>query len=144
MRRSEVFAGTVNEDTTLEGMLSTLEAPQEALVVMDAGVATDDNIIWLRDRGYHYLVVSRERLRRFDLDLAETIESRSGQKVHLHSVLDEETGERRLYCHSEERAHKEAGIASRFAARFEGSLARLHEGLSRRRTDRLAEHRAGQ
>ena len=83
---------------------------------------------------------SRERVRRFDPDLAETIESRSGQKVHLHSVTDEVTGERRLYCHSEERAHKEEGIASRFAARFEGSLARLHEGLSRPRTRKGLDH----
>ena len=92
------------------------------------------------DRGYRYLVVSRERIRRFDPDLAEAIETRSGQKVHLHSVIDEETGERRLYCHSEERAHKEEGIAHRFAARFEGFLARLHEGLSRPRTRKGLDH----
>ncbi len=140
VRRSEVFAGNVDEDTTLEEMLSTLEAPQQALVVMDAGVATADNVAWLRHRGYRYLVVSRERVRRFDPDLAEAIETRSGQKVHLHSVIDEETGERRLYCHSEERAHKEEGIARRFAERFEGSLARLHEGLSRPRTRKGPDH----
>ena len=140
VRRSEVFAGNVDEGTTLEEMLSTIEAPQEALVVMDAGVATDDNVIWLRDRGYRYLVVSRERIRRFDPDLAEAIETRSGQKVHLHSVIDEETGESRLYCHSEERAHKEEGIANRFAARFEGSLAKLHEGLARPRTRKELDH----
>ena len=140
VRRCEVFAGNVDEDTTLEGMLSTLEAPQQALVVMDAGVATADNVVWLRDRGYRYLVVSRERVRRFDPDLAEAIETRSGQTVHLHSVIDEETGERRLYCHSEERAHKEKGIANRFAARFESALARLHEGLSRPRTRKGLDH----
>lgn len=140
VRRCEVFAGNVDEDTTLDGMLSALEAPQQALVVMDAGVATADNVVWLRDRGYRYLVVSRERVRRFDPDLAEAIETRSGQTVHLHSVIDEETGERRLYCHSEERAHKEEGIARRFAERFEGSLARLHEGLSRPRTRKSPDH----
>ena len=140
VRRCEVFAGNVDENTTLEGMLSTLEAPQQALVVMDAGVATADNVAWLRRGGYRYLVVSRERVRRFDPDLAEAIETRSGQKVHLHSVIDEETGERRLYCHSEERAHKEEGIANRFAARFEASLARLHEGLSRPRTAKGLDH----
>ena len=111
-----MFAGTVAEGTTLAGMLSALEAPWTALVVMDADVATDDNVTWLRDSGYRYLVVNRERRRRFDPDLAEAIETRSGQKVHLHSVIDEETGEKRLYCYSEERAHKEEGIASRFRA----------------------------
>ena len=37
VRRSEVFAGAVNEDTTLEPMLQALQAPKGALVVMDAG-----------------------------------------------------------------------------------------------------------
>ena len=46
--RCEVFAGNVDEDTTLDAMLSALEAPQQALVVMDAGVATADNVVWLR------------------------------------------------------------------------------------------------
>ena len=138
--RSEVFAGNVAEGTTLAGMLSALKAPRETLVVMDAGVATDDNVTWLRDSGYRYLVVSRERRRRFDPDLAEAIETRSGQKVHLHSVIDEETGERRLNCYSEERAHKEEGIASRFAERFESALLKLHEGLSRPRTRKERDH----
>jgi len=33
------------------------------LVVMDAGIATEANLIWLREHGYRYLVVSRERAR---------------------------------------------------------------------------------
>ena len=61
-------------------MLSTLEAPRQALVVMDAGAATADNVVWLRDRGYRSLVVSRERVRRFDPDLAEAIETRWGRR----------------------------------------------------------------
>ena len=40
----------------------------------------------------------------------------------------------RLYCRSEERAHKERGIVERFSRRFEQGLTRLSEGLSRPRT----------
>ena len=47
---------------------------------------------------------------------------------------DAEGGEARLYCYSEARAKKEQGIANRFAARFEGELKKLHDGLSRPRT----------
>ena len=68
VRRSEVFAGAVSEHTTLEPMLQALQAPKGALVVMDAGVATEANVAWLREGGYRYLVVSRERTRRFDPD----------------------------------------------------------------------------
>ena len=42
-------------------------------------------------------------------------------------------GGSRLYCRSEERAHKERGIVERFSRRFEQGLARLSEGLSRPR-----------
>ena len=52
----------------------------------------------------------------------------------MHKVVDAEGGEARLYCYSEARAKKEQGIANRFAARFEGELKKLHDGLSRPRT----------
>ena len=130
VRRSEVFAGRVDEDKTLEPMLKALHAPADALVVMDAGIATEDNVAWLRDNGYRYLVVSRQRTRRFDPEQSTAIETRSHHKVHLHKVVDEDRGEVRLYCYSEERAKKEEGIARRFAERFESELRKLHEGLS--------------
>ena len=63
MRRSQTFAGHVSEAGTLATMLQNLGAPQDALVVMDAGIATEANSQWLRKTGYGYLVVSRERSR---------------------------------------------------------------------------------
>src|SRR5664280_2939560 len=62
VRRSQTFAGNVSEAGTLETMLQNLGAPPDALV-MDAGIATEANIQWLRTKGYGYLVVSRERSR---------------------------------------------------------------------------------
>ncbi len=140
VRRSEVFAGNVDEDKTLASMLEALKAPRQALVVMDAGIATENNIAWLRSHGYRYLVVSRQRTRLFDPELATAIETRSQQKVHLHRVVDEDHDEVRLYCYSEARAKKEEGISERFAARFEGALQKLHEGLSRPRTRKALDH----
>ena len=70
VRRSQVFAGAVSEDTILPPRLDALGAPKGALVVMDAGGAAEANLAWLRDNGYRYLVVSRERPRRVDPDLA--------------------------------------------------------------------------
>ena len=140
VRRSRVFAGNVEEQATLAGMLEALSAPKGALVVMDRGVATEDNVAWLRAEGYRYLVVSRERRRRFDADAAVPIETRSKQTVRLHKEVSEDSGETRLYCYSEERAKKERGIVERFAKRFEKELALLDEGLSRPRTRKRLEH----
>ena len=131
VRRSKVFAGNVREHRTLAGMLEALDAPAGALVVMDRGVATEACITWLRDHGYRYLVVSRERHRQFDADAAVSVRTQSNQTVHLHKVVSTDPDEARLYCYSEERAHKERAIVERFAARFEAALTKLNEGLSR-------------
>ena len=86
MRRSQVFAGNVREHHTLAEMLEALNAPRAALVVMDRGIATEDRVRWLRDEGYRYLVVSRERTRHFDAQAAVRIETASSHGVHLHKV----------------------------------------------------------
>ena len=140
VRRSRVFAGNVEEAATLAGMLEALSAPKGALVVMDRGVATEDSVAWLRAEGYRYVVVSRERRRRFDAAAAVPIETRSKQTVRPHKEVSEDSGETRLYCYSEERAKKERGIVERFAKRFEKELALLDEGLSRPRTRKRLEH----
>ena len=133
VRRSQVFAGNVREHRTLAGMLEALRAPAGALVVMDRGVATEAAIGWLRDNGYRYLVVSRERHRQFDAEAAVAIQTQSKQTVHLHKVVSTDPDEVRLYCYSEERAEKERGIVERFAARFETALTNLNDGLARPR-----------
>ena len=134
VRRSKVFAGNVREHHTVAEMLEALNAPREALVVMDRGIATEDRVQWLRNHGYRYLVVSRERIRQFDPDAAQRIETAQRQGVHLHKVVSEDGQEARLYCFSEERAAKERGIVERFARRFETALTALSDGLSRPRT----------
>jgi transposase len=115
-------------------MLQGLEAPAGALVVMDRGIATEENIAWLRAQGYRYLVVSRERRRRFDATDAVDLHTAGGERVAVQRVEDTDAGEVRLYCYSESRARKEEGINARFAQRFEAALQAMHEGLSRPRT----------
>ncbi len=94
VRRSEVFDGNFVEGTTLEGMLAGLGAPSGALVVMDRGIATEENVAWLRAQGYRDLVVSRER--QFDADAAISIQTAGGDPVAVQRVLDAAGEEVRL------------------------------------------------
>ncbi len=133
VRRSQVFAGNVREQRTLAGMLEALDAPAGALVVMDRGVASAACLLWLRAHDYRYLLVSRERQRRFDAAAAVSLQTKSKQTVQLHKVVSTDPDEVRLYCYSEERAHKERAIVERFATRYEAALTQFHEGLARPR-----------
>ncbi len=134
VQRSEVFAGNIFEGKTLKGMLEALKAPKGALVVMDRGIATKENIEWMQAEKYRYLVVNRGRDRDYDPEGSIAIETAANEIVHLKKTFSEDGKEVRLYCHSEQRAKKEEGIAKRFMERFETELKKLSEGLSRPRT----------
>ena len=147
VRRSRVFAGNVTECETLEGMLWSLGAPREAVVIMDRGIADDANLAWLRNNGYRYLVVSRDTTRIFDAEETRAIETASRNTVEVYKEVVtklEEDGtqftEAHLRCFSEARAEKEMGILKRFMARFENGLQKLHEGLARPRTRKSLDH----
>jgi transposase len=129
VRRSECFEGNAAEGKTLEGMLRSLGAPSGALIVMDRGLAAEENLAWLRAEGYRYLVVSRERERQFDPQAAIEIETAGGDPIQLQLVHDEAGQEVRLYCYSAARAEKENAITRRFAERFEAGLQKIADSL---------------
>ena len=129
-KRSEVFAGNVSEPKTLEKMLQRLAPGAVApTVVLDAGIATEENLAWLTEHGYRYLVVSRERHKQFDAEAAVLIRAEGDTQIRAQRVVDEVTGEVRLYCHSTGREAKERGIERRFSTRLEADLQYLAEGL---------------
>ncbi len=141
VRRSRVFAGNVTEHRTLTHMLTSLGAPEGAVVIMDGGIATEDNLRWLRAGAYRCPVVSRTTKRVFDSDEARAITTASCDKVAIHKesvTRGEEDGteyrESWLRRLSEARAEKERGIINRFRTRLEDGLKKLHDGLSRPRT----------
>ena len=134
-RRSEIFAGNISEPTTLAKMIGKLASnytDSAPTVVLDAGIATEENIAWLVEHGYRYLVVSRKRQRQFDPDAAVLIKEDGELNIRAQRVLNADTGEVELYCHSSEREKKEQGIAELFAKRFEAALAKLAAGLHKK------------
>ncbi|MEA3231781.1 MAG: hypothetical protein U9Q05_08510 [Thermodesulfobacteriota bacterium] len=77
--RSKVFSGNASEPQTPAEMIKGLNGSPQAestkqqpvfnqgrpTIVMDAGIATEDNINWLKKEQYPYLVVSRKRHQEF-------------------------------------------------------------------------------
>jgi transposase len=136
-KRSEIFEGNVSEPKTLAQMLEKL-SPEgggpAATVVLDAGIASEENIAWLVAHGYPYLVVSRKRHREFDPQQAVVVKEQADQEVRIQRVVNPESVEVELYCHSSEREKKDRAIYDRFATRFEQALEKLRAGLSRKGT----------
>ena len=135
-KQSEIFAGNASEPATLEKMLDKLTSQAVSptpTVVLDAGIATEENIAWLVGNHYRYLVVSRKRHRQFNEADAVLIKETDDLRIHVQRVVTEQ-GEVELYCHSSQREKKEQGIHQRFTQRFEAALEKLDSGLHKKRT----------
>jgi transposase len=146
--RSKVFAGNASEPQTLAGMIKRLKgsplrqaesAEQQQLfkqgkptIVMDAGIATQDNINWLKKEQYHYLVVSRKRHREFSEKEAVVVKKDKDCTVKAYKKINDKSGEVELYCHSNRREDKERAIYNRFSTRFEEALDKLDSGLHKK------------
>jgi len=130
-KRSDVFAGNVSEPKTLAGMISALSSPgmMHPLVVMDAGIATADNIVWLKEHGYAYLVVSRKKQGAVP---AEMVTVREDARRLIRAAVVRNTDEITLYCHSTDKESKEAGITNRFSQRFEEALGKVRDALGKK------------
>ena len=133
-RKSRLFPGNAGEPQTLQVMLEGLDGRSGSTVVLDAGIASAENIQWLIEQGYHYLVVSRKRKRHFDENKARVVKDIPGQTVKVQRVINKDTGEVELYCHSLPREKKEQAMQDRFAERLEAALQSLANGLKKKGT----------
>jgi transposase len=138
---SKVFEGNISEASTLAKMVKGMERkgisqdifePSKATIVMDAGIASEENIKWLKKNDYPYIVVSRKRHRQFDEDNAVVVKQDKNCTVKAQKVIDPENNEVLLYCHSTQREKKEQGIKDRFTTRFEELLTNLESGLHKK------------
>jgi len=132
-KRSRIFAGNVSEAGTLETMLAQLGASAGTTVVMDAGIATEANLVWLTEHGHRYVVVSRKRARMVDPDQATEVMTAGQVPIQVNRVEVPGAAEVLLYCYSPARAEKDQAIDAKKATAFEAALQRLALGLTKPR-----------
>lgn len=126
----EVFAGNTHDSRTLQSIVTTMEARHGVtgrVWIGDRGMASADNLAWLRESGRRYIIgAPKSELRQFAASLAATDgwrTIRDGIEVKLTECR--ETGETIILCRSAERRSKERAIHDKFSHRIEAALARL-------------------
>ena len=128
-KKTHIFKGNISEATTLESMLNTLGS-KEAIVVMDAGIATEDNIEWLNDNNYKYLVISRKRKQELPDIEGVIVKNEPNNKVTTFLLKNEKESE--LYCHSENMARRTTIMSEKYIERFIKELQKLSDGLTKK------------
>ncbi len=131
-KRTGVFPGNVSEPGTLEGMvtsLSSIGSATQPLIVMDAGMATEANILWLKEHRYGFIVVSRRK--KIALP-PEMVTVREDTRRLIRAALSYDAGEATLMCHSTDKEIKETGLQNRCERRFEEELAKVRGALDKK------------
>jgi hypothetical protein len=130
---SDIFEGNVSEPKTLETVLNRLPINLETIVILDAGLGTEDNLKWLRSNQIRYIVCSRKRNHNIPEGLSlQCVKQRKGQSVYAAAVKDEQTNEKLIYCQSESKLASEAKWMDQVQVNFEKALRNIAEGLTKK------------
>jgi transposase len=139
----EVFSGNTNDCRTVKQIVDTMETRHGVVGrvwIADRGMASEENLAWLRDTGRRYIIgAPKVQLRRFAAELADPKgwrEIRDGIEVKLTSWP--ETGETAVLCRSASRRNKERAMHEKFARRIDAALSRLSRRIASA-TKRLSE-----
>jgi len=125
----EVFSGNMSDSKTLKKMLERLgkvcDGDEKPVAILDAGIATKDNLSMLKDMGYSFLVnVTRGSRAKYETlfqtgSFTPLPERHPDKQVEVMSVPDPEDSEQRLVlCRSMKRRLKETAMLSKAEERF--------------------------
>ena len=132
----EVFAGNRTDVTTVEEIVTTMErryGEARRVWVMDRGMASAENIAWLRGSQRRYVIgASKSELKKLAGPLADRRDWRQVRDgVEAKVCAGPEGAETFLLVRSAERQQKEQAMHARFCERIEAALASLQRRIER-------------
>jgi transposase len=138
IKHSSIHEGSFSDSQGLDRVIQSLDKTTGSLrplIVLDAGIATKENLALIRSKGYHYLCVSRTKLKNYKFDpdsLVTHLETKSKKKVILKKILTNDNTDYCIEINSEMKALKERGMQRQFEERFEGELEKIKTSIHKK------------
>ena len=136
IKYSSVHEGNIADCDTLSQMIDKLSShtlnERKAVIVLDAGIATEENLKLIEAKGYKYLCVSRTKLKDYQVvqdRLTVLLDTKSNKTIRLKAVSTEKNTDYYLEVKSPAKEMKETGMKNQFELRFEEALQRIHKGI---------------
>jgi hypothetical protein len=151
IRHSEIYEGNMPDVATLEDMINNLEKHSptnvQKTIVIDAGIASDDNLAMINQKGYKYVAVAKAKLKDYELSEDKLtkikLKHKSSQKqedqLEIAFVNQEKYSDTWMYVQSPQKALKEASMDEKLTSRYLQALDSLNEGLQKPGTIKLIE-----
>jgi len=139
IKYSSIFEGNTQDSKTLEEIVTNLRGQtstaKRAVVVIDAGIATEENLRMLQENNFDYVCVSRCKLKDYRIapdSLPIEVEDRKKQKIQLQKVVSEKHNDFFLKVDSEAKRTKEVSMNNRFQENFEKGLSLIAASLEKK------------
>lgn len=141
LKYSRIYQGNISDSKTLNKTIEELSAHtsttgRKPVVVMDAGIMSEDNALMLKEKGYDYICVTRTKLKEYKHRTAEgdnkLVSDKNGNKISLRLVNKEKCTDTYMYVRSKKKALKEASMNNRFSERYQEELQNIKAALSKK------------
>lgn len=138
IKHSSIHEGNFSDSKGLDKVIQSLDKANgslKPLIVLDAGIATKDNLALIINKGYQYLCVSRTKLKNYTFDpdsLVTHLETKSKKKVILKKILTPGNTDYCIEINSEMKAIKERGMKTQFETRFELELEKIKTSVHKK------------
>ena len=136
IKYSAVHQGNMADCKNLSLMIDKLSHctnTQKPVVVIDAGIATEENLAMIRHRGYDYLCVSRIRLKDYQPipgKLTVLMETKSKRNVRIRAISTAKNTDYYLEVASEDKWETQNSMRSQFEQRFELELQKIEHSIN--------------
>jgi transposase len=144
--RSKFYAGNIGEPKTLKEVMDDLEKSSaqspslfasKPVAVMDAGIATEENLSYLRGKIMDYICVSRSSLKEYSAlhtpPITITDSRKNPIEIQVVKNSEEPDGDLYLYVKSSQKQVKEESMSKKMTARFIQDLESVKASLSKQR-----------
>jgi transposase len=140
IKYSSILEGNIADPKTLSAMIDKLRVKtsstaKKALIVLDAGIATESNLELIKQKGYDYLCVTRSNKKKYTVEADAPIVSvldNKKQRIELCSVKTGNDTDYYLKVASESKEQKERSMNAQFKERFEAELKKISDSLSKK------------
>jgi hypothetical protein len=136
---SSVFEGKMSDDKSLPAIIDKLRIytseQSKAIVVLDAGIATEDNLKLILSKGYDYVCVSRSKIKDYTIDPDNKtvyFKNKANQQVSLQKVNTTKATDYILKVYSSGKQDKEVSMNKQFEERFTKQIQTIEMALSKK------------
>jgi len=134
LRHSRIYQGNMSEPDTLQDLLEQMQAHSATAhtLILDAGIATEDNLAMLRKQGFKYICVSRTRLKDYQAQGGVTLTDKRGRNIECQMIEADGQPDRWMLVKSQAKAAKEHSMTDQACQRFEAGLAQVKAGIGKK------------